>query len=289
MAVASQRDGDLPAVQRELDGVRQQVPDHLLESVGVSGHPTGVRRLRLTDLDLLERRRHRGSLDHLADDGGEVHELAVDPELAVRRASRIDEIVDQRRLVPGASGDVPHGALAEDCVHLRSLQDVEPHQHGAERRPKLVRDHRQELLLHGAGGFSGRARFAFQAKELGALLGVRLADRDVHRGDVADRNALQRIDERRQHQIDDPCRASRRHAHLTLGRHVGREAPCQDRVEGPATVRQDEYAKVLPDDGVRCRRQETPCAQVGIPDPAAGIERQVGNRRAIIKLRIASA
>ena len=106
---------DAPAPRRELHGVDQQVPDDLLEAVGIAGDPGRPRiehRLQPEALGLggrphgVERRLH---------DGLQVDRPHVEPHLAGHDARDVQHVVDELHLRVGVAHDDverPRGRLA---------------------------------------------------------------------------------------------------------------------------------------------------------------------------------
>ena len=95
-----------PAVlRRELHGVGQQVPEHLLKALGIA-HDGGPRRV----LDELEenalgvgRGRHRP--DRRLDDGADLHGLEIELELARDDPRHVEQLVDDLVLRAGVPDD----------------------------------------------------------------------------------------------------------------------------------------------------------------------------------------
>jgi hypothetical protein len=137
---------DAPARRRELDGVRQQVPHHLLEPIGIAGHGTrGLVELELEPHSLGVGRR-TDDLEDGADDRREIDASQVEPHLAADDARDVEEILDQLRLRAPAALDRLDRAIAA-LSERKTLEHTRPSEHGGERRPQLVRHHREKLVL----------------------------------------------------------------------------------------------------------------------------------------------
>ena len=166
---------DPSALRRELHGVHQQVPDDLLEPVGVAGDRPGPRVEHALDPDGLGLggRPHgvHGGLDDLL----EVDRADVEPHLARDDARDVEQVVDQLDLGVGIALDGLQGPgqlrLAPD---LSGAHHARPAVHRVQRRAQLVREHGEELLLRAVGRLGGGARLALPVEQ---LLAVRLASR----------------------------------------------------------------------------------------------------------------
>jgi hypothetical protein len=94
VAVLIDRDDDTSTVRSELDGVRQEIVEHLAKSQRIAGEATvagdGVERER----DLLRGRDRTHRLDGVAREGREIDGLGVDPQLAGDDARHVEHVVD---------------------------------------------------------------------------------------------------------------------------------------------------------------------------------------------------
>ena len=173
-----------PAVLRgELDGVREQVPEHLLETLGIA-HDVAPRRI----LDELEayalgvgRGGHRP--DRRLHDGRDVHGPQVELELAGDDPRHVEQLVDDLVLRGGVPDDGVDGAGRLVGRELAALEQVGPADDGGQRRPQLVRQGGQELVLHPVGGLGRRARFLRLPVEVRVVHGDRRVGREA--GDQA--------------------------------------------------------------------------------------------------------
>jgi hypothetical protein len=97
-------DADDAALRRELHGVAQQVPEHLLEATGVAGDDdAGVEHLLEAHAPGLGRG-PRG-LHRLLDQRRQVHALHVEAHLAGGDAAHVQQVVDELRLDAGVALD----------------------------------------------------------------------------------------------------------------------------------------------------------------------------------------
>jgi hypothetical protein len=136
-------DGDLGAVararephldralaRRELDGVREEVPEDLLETVGVAGDAARrvVEAHREADAARLGRRAH--ALGRRLDDGREGDGARRQAELAGDDARHVEEVVDELRLRLRVALDGFERARGDLRVELLRAQELRPAQHG---------------------------------------------------------------------------------------------------------------------------------------------------------------
>ena len=128
----------MTAARRELDGVGQQVPHHLLQPPRIAAHHRLMRRERPLDADLarLAGRMHR--LDRRLDDGRQIHLVDVEAQFARDDPRDVEQIVDELCLHPGVAldGGETVGKMGVDGP--RSSQDHRPADDRVERRPQLV-------------------------------------------------------------------------------------------------------------------------------------------------------
>ena len=155
VVAVTERDGHAAARRRELDRVRDQVPDDLLDAVGIAQDPVLLARMVVeAHLDLLAfggeaHRVHRGP-DH----GGERRRLQGQPELAGDDARDVEQVVDQLGLRRHVALDHLESTVGPIGVESPGAQEPRPAHDRRERRPELVRERRQKLVLHPVG-FAG--------------------------------------------------------------------------------------------------------------------------------------
>ena len=162
-----------PLARRELDGVRQQVPEDLLQPVWI---PVDERRLGVRlqlEPDPLGLGGGAGRLERGARHGHEVHQPRRQGELARDDTRVVEQVLDQPRLRLGAALDGRPAALPGGLVEALGAQDVHPSHHGAERPPQLVRQRRHELVLDPIGLLRPLPRLLLEGEQRLALdLGV---------------------------------------------------------------------------------------------------------------------
>ena len=159
------------AAWRELDGVRQQVPDDLLQAAGIAGDRSGRRVEDAIQPDVLGDGRRRHRLDRRVDERERMQRLQVEPELARVDAAHVEQVVDELRLDPRVAldgleaGQHLLGAAGGDAQHLGPAED------GVERRAQLVRQRGQEVVLGVAHALGLGAGGAFAVEQRLALVG----------------------------------------------------------------------------------------------------------------------
>jgi hypothetical protein len=110
---AGERHPNAPAPRGELDRVRQQVPDGLLEPAGIAVHRTGGGIERGLQPQVLRFRRGRHRLDRGAHHLHRQQLVDVEADLAGGDAAHLEELVDQPHLQAGVAFD--------DVERLREL------------------------------------------------------------------------------------------------------------------------------------------------------------------------
>ena len=142
--------GQLTAGLVELDGVAQQVEQHLLEAHGVD-HDLMRKGLLghrgYGDAALLRQRLHQ--VQTLQHHGQQRHGRALDGELARGDAAEVEHVVDELEQMARAAHDLfGLAALARgQRVLLVVAQQLRKTEHGVERRAQFVRHVREELRL----------------------------------------------------------------------------------------------------------------------------------------------
>ncbi len=156
-----------PALDRgELDGVGQQVPQHLLQPRGIAQHR--ARRPRHIDhqrLRLVLRRQllQAHGLAHLL---GKVEHLDLQLHLAQQHAAQVEHVRHQPLLRQRAAGDDLHPA-AHGMVGLHALQQqFAPAQDGGQRGAQFVRQGGEELVLDPGHALGGAACGTLGAQQL---------------------------------------------------------------------------------------------------------------------------
>jgi hypothetical protein len=129
---------DTTADRRELHRVREQVPNDLLQAVGIAVNLAGERRDRNSDVDFPRTRRRLHGIDGCEDSGLQVDRLRLDPELPAHGAGHVEQIVDEHRLRAGVSLDALQRTLQRAFVESTALENVGPTQKGVQRRAELV-------------------------------------------------------------------------------------------------------------------------------------------------------
>ena len=129
---------DAATAGRELDRVREQVPDHLLQPIGVTEDPPRRRVDEAGKRDRLRLRCGRERVGCRLDDRSQLEGTAVELQLARHDAGDVEQVVDEARLGPGVPVhrlDGPRRGFRVECL---PAQHPEPGDHRAERGAQLV-------------------------------------------------------------------------------------------------------------------------------------------------------
>ena len=141
-----------------LDGVRQQVQQHLLEARMVGPHRQLLaRRKDHVDLALLRLLLHHHA--HFLDQRGQRHRLDRQAQAARFDLRQVEDFIDQRQKMAARSDDVLHeGALLHDSRGQRFVgQQLGKAEDGVERRAQFVRHAGEKAVL----GLAGPLQFDF--------------------------------------------------------------------------------------------------------------------------------
>ena len=172
----AQGDAHLAVLGSELDGIGEQIPDDLLQTLGVAVDDDVSRPELAHEGDPLAVRRWLRGGNRGLDDGVHLHRFRIQAELAGEHPGHVEQVVDQLRLRPGVAFDhlqplAPgFGQLVFAQQHLRPAED------GIERRPQLVADDGEELV---AGGVRLLRSLAFRLEQA----------RPLARGEVGNHHA----------------------------------------------------------------------------------------------------
>ena len=141
-------DGHRPARGRELDRVGQEVPDHLLQAVGIAGDRPRARLEQELQADPLRARR-RGSPSRPPPSTTAVRSRArdVQAQLAGDDAGDVEHVLDELGLRPGVAVDDGHRAGRGVGLQVALHQQRGPAHDGVQRRAQLVGQRGQELVL----------------------------------------------------------------------------------------------------------------------------------------------
>ena len=150
-AGASQDDPHASAVGRELERVREQVPDDLLQTGGVSGHRSNRRVQLPIDGDAFRIRCRFDGLDGCVDDRCQVNALNVEAELARHDPADVEQVRNELRLKSSIAGDDLQTAGRQPDVVALLQHQVRPTENRIQRRAQFVRDHRHEVILQTIG------------------------------------------------------------------------------------------------------------------------------------------
>src|SRR5215510_9200794 len=172
LGVALHSQFDLPAFGREFDGVREQVPDDLLQSVGVAQHHFGLRAEMGDQLDPFRLGCRTYGPERGFDSRREVGRLRFQAQPAGDDARRIEQVFDDLELRLRVAFDNGRGLRDELAVARAGTQQARVAEDDVQRRSQLVRDHGQKFVFGAVGGFRhGAHALGFGAR--GPLLFVK--------------------------------------------------------------------------------------------------------------------
>ena len=148
---ALEPDIDAAARRRELDGVGEEVPDHLLQAAVIGRHGAEGRiqtRLQPNAFGIGGRlhRFHRGH-----DDGDQIDGPDVQAELARDDAGHVEQVFDQLSQEAGVTLDHLRAPAGAGGIERPGSEKAHPSQDGVERRAELVRKRREEFVLGAVG------------------------------------------------------------------------------------------------------------------------------------------
>src|SRR6266542_819049 len=166
VALALQAHGHAAVARRELHRVRQQVPEHLLQAIAVPRN--GIDIVDLTvNRDVLGFGGWRDGVERRVHHVAQAHRREVQPQLAADDPRDVEDVLDQLRLRHGVVADDAQRALRRRGIRLARREQVRPAEDRVQRRPQLVRQGREELVLHPVDGLGLRARdlLAFEQRQ----------------------------------------------------------------------------------------------------------------------------
>lgn len=137
---------DVPALGRELDRVREEVDEDLLQQFGLARDGRLRELYPRPDLDrFVPRERHDG-LDGRHDDGGERSAPRPKFRVGCARAREVEELPDEPLLKARVAPDDLHAPLEHVAVAAPLAYQLGPPEDGGRRRAQLVREHREEFV-----------------------------------------------------------------------------------------------------------------------------------------------
>ena len=178
--VALRLEPDAPLGRRELDRVRQEIREDLLEPDRVAGDPDRLGRQRRLQRDLAGLELRPACLRRPLEELDDVDRLTDDADLLLRHARHVEQIVDEADEVVDlpfqhrADGAGIAAAVAGQAQHAQAVADR------GQRIAQLVRQHRQELVLVAVRLDEGRGPLLELLDEAG-LLGRHLLELPVLR------------------------------------------------------------------------------------------------------------
>src|SRR6267378_3676427 len=127
---AFQTDIDTPAHRTELDGIGEEVPDHLPEPIRIGEERSSIRIEEGCQLDVLRIGQAPDSLDGLLDDGHWVDLPALEPQLARHDARHVQQVLDELRQELRVPLDHLEAARRAGSVLGPDAQEAGPSEHG---------------------------------------------------------------------------------------------------------------------------------------------------------------
>jgi hypothetical protein len=165
VGVKEESNGDITARPREFDGICEEVPGDLLNTVGVD-----LKRRELVvkihmETDVFDVGGRANGVDGGEDGGSEGRGLEVEAKLACDSAGDVEEVLDDLRLSLGAVVDGVEGM--GDLVGLfeNGAGEVGPQENRGKGRAQLMADGGQKMVLETAGFFRrflGEAQLGFR-------------------------------------------------------------------------------------------------------------------------------
>ena len=149
---------DAPAVRRELDGVRQEIREDLLQALIVAPHPQARIGEGERQFDVLRARLLANGVKGRLDGSRDQHADRMDREPSARAARVVEQVSDEALLRLDGSQHVGGGARHEFGIVGTVLQLRCPSGEHVERRPPFVGDARDELVSLPHHRFSARHR-----------------------------------------------------------------------------------------------------------------------------------
>ncbi len=247
---ALQPDLDTAAAAGELDGVGQQVPQHLPQTIGVARDRPDAGIEDGLDADALGvgGRLHRR--DRVVDDHRQLDRLDVQADLARDDPRHVQHVVDDLGQPVGVALDGLEAARQLVAGQESAAQQPRVADDRVQRRPQLVRQHREELVLH-AVGVAGLDEQPRVLEGDGRPPGDAFDDPLVLPGEHADAGAAEE-----QAAEDVAPHAPHRHGQIAAHRQVSRRHAVKRRVLAEARVGGD---VVEPDGRLAAeRRREQP-------------------------------
>ncbi len=158
-----QHHGHTTTSRSELDGVGEQIPDHLLKTIGVTGNRRRPRIENRLQTNVLGVGRRLYDVDGRPDDAREIDGTHLEPHLARCDTGYVEQIVYQLSLSLGRPLDRLHGEADLLVVQVAPPQDFRPRHDRRQGGPQLVRHRREEGVLRPVGFFELFTRFLRRA------------------------------------------------------------------------------------------------------------------------------
>ncbi len=146
-----QSNADLAAPMPELRGIRNQVPDHLLQAVGVAVHDSAPAGGVDCDDHLPGVRGWSECGDGILDHARQIDRPGLHTELSADDAGDVEDVLDQPGLGSRAALDGLEGHRLSVLIEPAKGQHAHPSERCRHRRAQLVGDSGQELVTSPRG------------------------------------------------------------------------------------------------------------------------------------------
>src|SRR5262249_42660763 len=141
-----------PASRGELNRIRKQVPDDLLQPGGVTDDDLRSRDVTRAQLDAFGLRQRAHHIEGVGEYGVDVQRARFQPQLAANNASGVEQIFDQSQLRPGVALDDVAGLFQLLQVMWVLAQQAVVTEDRVQGRAQFVRDNGEEFILAAVRG-----------------------------------------------------------------------------------------------------------------------------------------
>ena len=157
IAVGLQLQVDAAFGRGELDGVGEQVPEHLLQARGITQHQAGLLGQLQVHVQCLAFGDQFLRTNGFAKQGAQVQHFHLQLHLAQQHAAEVEHVRDQPLLRASAVGDHVQTLVQRTGVVHALQQQFAPAKNGGQRRTQFMRQRGQELILQPRHVFRGTA------------------------------------------------------------------------------------------------------------------------------------
>src|SRR6185295_8386606 len=165
-AFALETHADASSSRRELDCIRQQIPDHLLQAGGVAGNESASGIEFGCDLDGLHRGDRPNGIERSLDNCCEIDGPDFQMKLAGDDPRSVKNILNESGLRFGGALDCLKCMRRSFFVKLSCAEYLHPSRYRMKRRSQLVRDGSKELVLRAIRCFGFGSRGFLAAEQI---------------------------------------------------------------------------------------------------------------------------